>query len=59
MNMFIKKIKDSRVGIWAAAAAWAALLAQVAPESAPLLAVFAPIVLGTALLSALVARRSS
>ena len=47
------------LAVLAGTASWALLLLRVAPESAPLLAVFAPIVLGTALLGALVARRDS
>jgi hypothetical protein len=60
MNMFIKTITTLRgareLAVLAGTASWAALLWRHAPESAPLLAVFAPVLLGTALLGALVGR---
>jgi hypothetical protein len=60
MNMFIKTLTTLRrareIAVVAGTAAWAALLWRHAPASAPLLAVFAPLVLGTALLGVLVGR---
>ena len=62
MNMFIKASRTLRgareLAVMAGTAAWAALLWRHAPESAPLLAVVAPLVLGTALLGVLVGRNS-
>jgi hypothetical protein len=58
----MKKLAGARdLAVLAGTASWAAVLLRVAPETAPLLAVFGPIVLGTALLGALVGpgRRSA
>ncbi|HVE41301.1 MAG TPA: hypothetical protein VNM14_15520 [Planctomycetota bacterium] len=54
----MKQIKGAGPAVLAGTAFWAVLLVRVAPESAPLLAVFAPIILGTALLGALLRRNS-